>query len=155
MTDVSQVADLVAYNPAGQIALLVEVKGRTDRSRSWAMQMRRNMLAHGGAPQTPFLLLALPDRLYLWKDVGNTPELIEPTYEIDPAPFFQPYYAKAHTSPDQLTAQSFELIVASSAERANSLGPAGKRTGTAEAVASGIGLVDAIRGGSVAVAVPT
>ena len=155
MTDVSQVADLVAYNPAGQIALLVEVKGRTDRSRSWAMQMRRNMLAHGGAPQTPFLLLALPDRLYLWKDVGNTPELIEPTYEIDPAPFFQPYYAKAHTSPDQLTAQSFELIVASWLNELTHWGLPANVPEPQRQLLRESGLVDAIRGGSVAVAVPT
>jgi hypothetical protein len=58
-------------------------------------------------------LLALPDRLYLWKDISNTPELIEPTYELDATPFFQPYYERANISPDHLSGQSFELIVTS------------------------------------------
>src|SRR5262245_50787484 len=109
----SQIADLVAYNPDGQITLIVEVKGRTDTSRDWATRMRRNILSHGLVPNSQFLLLALPDRLYLWKDAGNAPELVEPTYEIDATPFFQPYYERANISPDQLSSQSFELIVTS------------------------------------------
>ena len=61
--------------------------------------MRRNMLAHGVVPNSRFFLLALPDRLYLWKDVGNTPDLVEPTYEVDATPFFEPYYARAKLHP--------------------------------------------------------
>jgi len=144
-------ADLVAYNPDGQITLLVEVKGRTDTSRSWATRMRRNMLAHGMAPKTRFLLLALPDRLYLWKDAGNTPDLVEPTYEIDATPFFQPYYARAGLSPDQLTHQSFELIVAS---WLNELIRSGMSDSVPEPQRQQIrdsGLLDAIKGGSIAV----
>ena len=105
----SQIADFVAYSPDGQIALIAEAKGRTNTSRSWATQMRRNMLAHGTVPNSRFFLLALPDRLYLWKDAGNTSELVEPTYEIDATPFFQPYSAAARVSPDRLTGRKLRI----------------------------------------------
>jgi hypothetical protein len=55
--------------------------------------------------------MVLPDRLYLWKDAGNTPELVEPTFEIDAAPIFRPYFESAGISPEAITALSFELPV--------------------------------------------
>ena len=150
----SQIADLVAYNPDGQITLIVEVKSRTDTSRSWATRMRRNMLAHGVVPNSRFLLLALPDRLYLWKDTGNIPELVEPTYEIDAMPFFRPYYERANISPDDLSSQSFELIVTS---WLNELIQSGIPVNVPEAqrqLLQESGLLEALKGGSVAVEVP-
>jgi len=37
--------------------------------------------------------------------------LVEPTYEVDAKPFFQPYCTAAQASPEQLTGHGFELIV--------------------------------------------
>jgi hypothetical protein len=149
----SQIADFVAYSPDGQIALIAEAKGRTNTTRSWATQLRRNMLSHGAVPSSRFFLLALPDRLYLWKDAGNKSELVEPTYEIDAAPFFQPYFAAARVSPDKLTSQSFELIVTSWLRELVRSGlpadvPEPQRRSLLES-----GLLDALKGGSVAVEV--
>jgi hypothetical protein len=151
---VSQIADLIAYNPDGKIALIVEVKSRTDTSRSWATRMRRNMLAHGVVPNSHFLLLALPDRLYLWKDSGNTPELVEPTYELDAMPFLQPYYERANISPDHLSSQSFELIVTS---WLNELIQSGIPANVPEAqrqLLQESGLLEALKGASLAIEVP-
>lgn len=150
----SQIADLVAYNPDGQITLIVEVKSRTDTSRSWATHMRRNMLAHGVIPNSQFLLLALPDRLYLWKDADNTPELVEPTYEIDAKPFFQRYYERANIPTEHLNGQSFELIVTS---WLNELIQSGIPASVPEAqrkLLEDSGLLEALKGGSVAFQVP-
>ena len=150
----SRRADVVAYNPDGQIALLVEAKSRTGTSRSWATRMRRNMLAHGMVPNSQFLLLALPDRFYLWKDAGNVPELVEPTYELAAQPFLGPYYEKAHLSPAEVTGQSFELIVAS---WLNELIRAGIPRGVPEEEQKTLldsGLLDVLKGGSVAVEPP-
>ena len=149
----SLIADMVAYSPDGQITLIVEAKSKTKTSRSWATRMRRNMLAHGVAPKSRFLLLALPDRLYLWKDAENTPDLLEPTYELDAAPFFQPYYARAHCSPDQLTAESFELIVTSWLNELIRSGISANVPETERRSLQESGLLDAIKGGSVAVEV--
>jgi len=149
-----QIADLIAYNFAGQITLIVEAKSRVDTSRSWATRMRRNMLAHGVVPNSRFFLLALPDRLYLWKDAGNLPELVEPTYEIDATPFFQPYIERARLAPDQLNVQSFEVIVTSWLNELIQSGISTNVPATQRQLLQESGLLDALKGGSVAVEVP-
>jgi hypothetical protein len=108
---VTQQADLVIYNPEGEMVLAAEVKNRIGTSRAWAMHMRRNLLAHGMFPQSRFLLLALPDRLYLWDQAGGVDEWAEPTYELDGRSLLQGYYEGAHATPDTISSQSFELIV--------------------------------------------
>ncbi len=40
------IADLVAYDQEGNLALIVESKGRTHTSSDWATTMRHNILAH-------------------------------------------------------------------------------------------------------------
>ena len=150
----AQIADLVAYSSDGQIALIVEVKSKTETSRSWATRMRRNMLAHGLVPTSRFLLLALPDRLYLWKDTSNTPELVEPTYEIDAMPLFQPYFQRANLSPDQLNGQSFELIVTAWLNESIQSGIPASVPQAQRQLLEDSGLLETLKGGSVAVAVP-
>jgi hypothetical protein len=150
----SSMADLVAYNVDGQVTLVAEAKSKTDTSREWAIRMRRNMLAHGLLPNSPFFLLALPDKLYLWKDVGNIPELVEPTYEIDGTAFFQPYYKRAGIQVERLNNQSFELIVTSWLNEVIQSGlpqeiPAKYRQQFQES-----GLLEALKGGTIAIQVP-
>ncbi|MDM8551417.1 hypothetical protein QUF72_15130 [Desulfobacterales bacterium HSG2] len=55
---------------------------------------------------------ALPDRFYLWKDAGNMPEPIAPTFETDAGPILKPYLDESGISPEDISSQSFELIVA-------------------------------------------
>jgi hypothetical protein len=147
----SQMTDFVAYSPNGQIALIAEAKGRTNTSRSWAAQTRRNMLAHGAGPDCRFFLLALPDRLYLWKDVTNASEPVEPTYEVDAVPFFQPYFAAAGVSPDRLTGSSFELIVKFWLDELVHSGIPASMAEPQKRFLEESGLLDAIQGGSLAV----
>ncbi len=149
----SWIADAVAYGPDGQLTLIVEAKSKTKTSRSWAKHMRRNLLSHGVVPKSRFLLLALPDRLYLWKDVNNAPDLIDPTYEIDAAPLFEPYFAMAQISPDQLTPQSFELIVNAWLNELIHSGIPENVPPEARQALLDSGLLGAIKGGSVAVEV--
>lgn len=108
-----QYADIVIYDKNGQLALIAEVKNKQGTSKEWAAKMRRNMYAHDFMPNAPFFLLALPDRFYLWKNPTGTGEEIEPTQQIDPAPFLQPYFEKASILPSTVTGKSFELIVVS------------------------------------------
>ncbi len=146
-------ADMVVYDTSGQIVLIAEVKSRTEKSREWATQLRRNLLAHGLVPPSRFLLVALPDRLYLWKDVGNGPELAEPTYELDALPFFQPYYTKAGVSPDALAGSSFELIVAAWLNELVQDGVIETLPPEARPALVESGLLEALRGGRVALQV--
>ncbi len=147
-------ADVVAYNPDGQIALLVEVKSRTGTSRSWATRLWQNLLAHGIAPNAPYVLVALPDRFYLWKNAGNTPALVEPTYELAAQPFLAPYYEKARVAPGDLSHESFELIVASWLNELASLGISPNVPEDQQKLLLESGLPDALRGGSVALEAP-
>jgi hypothetical protein len=89
---------------------VIDIRARTGTSRAWAAQVRRNLLAHASLPNSPFFLMVLPDRIYLWKDAGNEPELVEPTYEIDAAPIFQPYFNGTTISLEDMTAEAFKII---------------------------------------------
>ena len=108
-----QYADILAFDKNGQLALIAEVKNKRGTSDDWAAKMRRNMYAHGLLPNAPFFLLALPDKFYLWKNVGRTLELLEPTQKVDPRPFLQPYYEKSGISANDITGEGFELVVTS------------------------------------------
>ena len=106
-------ADLMAYDKNGQLSVLVEVKKKLGTSSEWAAKMRRNLFAHGSLPKTPYFLLALPDRFYLWKNDGNAQEIIQPSYEIDATPFLKPLFERFGLSPEDLSGISFELVIAS------------------------------------------
>ncbi len=106
-------ADIAVYGKDKRLQLLVEVKSKHGTSSSWAALMRRNMYAHGLLPETRFFLLALSDKFYLWKDSGILIEAIEPSYEINPLSFLEPYYRKANVSPSHIAGASLELIITS------------------------------------------
>jgi len=106
-------ADRTVYDAHGQLALIIEIKNKLGTSNKWAAKMRRNILAHGLLPYVKLFLLALPDHFYLWKEVEISPEEVTPTYDINPEPFLKPYYEKAGVSLEQLSGESFELIISS------------------------------------------
>jgi hypothetical protein len=103
--------DLSVSDRNGKLALVVEVKGKTNASPAWATALRRNILAHGTFPNAPYFLMAFPDKFYLW--AGAEAEQSDPTYTIDARPILQPYFDKAGVTADQISGQSLELIVAS------------------------------------------
>ncbi|MBW4462107.1 MAG: hypothetical protein KME47_17970 [Nodosilinea sp. WJT8-NPBG4] len=105
--------DLSVTDRNGKLALVVEVKGKTNASPAWAAALRRNILAHGILPNAPYFLMAFPDKFYLWVDAEAHPEQSDPTYTIDAHPILQPYFDKAGVTADQISGQSLELIVAS------------------------------------------
>jgi hypothetical protein len=109
----SYLADAVVCGAHGEPVLVVEVKTRTGTSRQWAARMRQSFLEHADAPKTRFLLLALPDRFYLWEDSHLAPPDADPTYEIDPAPLLDPYYQGSGLRPESIGPEAFELIVSS------------------------------------------
>src|SRR4051812_39798338 len=106
-------ADVVAYDPAGNLILVVEVKTKRGASGEWAAQMRRNLAAHGIIHSANFFLLALPDHFFLWKGRNADPSQVSPDYEIDSQDLLLPYFQAAGIAPDKVSGQSFELIVGS------------------------------------------
>ncbi|MGZ8216018.1 hypothetical protein [Methylomagnum sp.] len=105
--------DIEVYGRDQQLVLVGEVKSKIGVSPQWAAQFRRNILAHGVYPNAPYLLMAFPDRFYLWKNAGLNPGEIEPTHSIDARPILEPYFKRAGILGNRISGQSFELIIAS------------------------------------------
>lgn len=71
---IKQRADVAVYDPQGQLKLVVESKNIScplgangaSSSEEQAIQLRRHLLRHAGIPQTPYFLLAFPNRFYFW-----------------------------------------------------------------------------------------
>src|SRR5215813_1877658 len=84
-------ADIEVYSHDKKLKLVVEVKNKHGASPEWAVQMRRNLLAHSAVPRAPFFLLALPDNLYRWKDGSDSTESRPPDFVVDASPILADY----------------------------------------------------------------
>ena len=104
--------DLLAYDRFDQLVLVGEIKAHQSVSTDWAAQLRRNILAHRLTPNVRFFLVALPDRLYLWKDSGSLPDMVEPDYVVDAQPLLKAYFEKAGLTAQTVSGQTFEFLVA-------------------------------------------
>lgn len=105
--------DLSVDNRDGQLALVVEIKRKTNVSPEWAAKLRRNIFAHGTFPKAPYFLMVFPDKFYLWSNAEAYQDQSEPTYTIDASPILQPYFERAGVAADQISGASLELIVTS------------------------------------------
>ena len=105
--------DLVVDDRNNQLALVVEVKQKTNVSPEWAAKLRRNILAHEPFPNAPYFLLVFPDKFYLWSHTTADQDQSEPTYTIDASSILQPYFERAGVTAQQISSTSLELIVAS------------------------------------------
>lgn len=150
----TQFADIVVYSPNGQIVLVVESKNRLGASREWAAQLRRNIMAHGIMPDSPYFLLALPDRFYLWKNAGNTPDLVEPTYELDASPFIQSYFEAAKLSPQEIGGYAFDMIITVWLNQFIHWGLSPEAPAETQQMIEDSGLHEALKNGKVVVQVP-
>lgn len=110
-------ADSAIYGRDGQPKLLVEAKNKRGTSREWAARLRRNMYAHGGLPQVPYFLLALPDKFYLWRGLQNPFDPVEPQYSADSRPVLDPYFKRSGISGSEVTERGLELAVSAWLEK--------------------------------------
>lgn len=102
--------DFAAYDDGGHLKVAVEARTRIGTSAEWALQFRRNLLAHDrGLPGELFVIVA-PDKIYAWK--ADAEMDAAPAFEIDARPLLAPYFERAHTRPDHIEPQAFELLVA-------------------------------------------
>ncbi|MFQ5632367.1 MAG: hypothetical protein ACE5I1_26655 [bacterium] len=146
----NKVADIATYDAYGQLTLLVEIKSKIGTTSEWASRLRRNILSHGYFPNVKFFLVALPDRFYLWKDAGNTPEIVNPNYEIDPKPFLRPYFEQSGIAPEKISKPGFDIIIFSwLAELSRSAAEEGSGKQVSKNWLVESGLLDAIRKGRV------
>lgn len=107
--------DFSLYDRLGQLAALVDVRSVWGTSTEWAAKLRRNLLAHGEIPRGPFLLVAAPERIFLWRDAAGGDPLATPDYEADAEPLFRPYLPKSGPAASlrAIDSQAFELVVQS------------------------------------------
>jgi hypothetical protein len=101
--------DFVVRSADNRPQLVVEVKSRRQADPAWAASLRRNLIAHTDMPRTPFFLLAMPDRFYLWKDAIEGIAL--PQYAVDAKEVLGPYLKELRFPLEGLTEQSFELLI--------------------------------------------
>lgn len=108
-------ADVAVYSPDRRLQLIVEVKkapSKDTKTRDWAKRIHRNLLIHAGVPSTPyFLVLILPDYLYLWKD--NSPSSFDrgPDYETSAHDILGRYRDMLPTPPERADEHQLESIV--------------------------------------------
>lgn len=101
--------DFLVQSRNGRMILAVEARSRPSAGRRWAAEFRRNLLA-SGIPATPFFLLALPDRFFLWGPQATDP-MAPPDYEINPEQVLRPYLADLPWSLSSLGNGSFDMLV--------------------------------------------
>jgi hypothetical protein len=102
-------SDFIVRSSDNKLQLVVEVKTKRGSDSNWAASWRRNLFAHAQIPSAPYFLLALPDRFYLWKDASI--KVVPPDYEVDAKQVLSPYLKELSVPLDELTEQSFELLI--------------------------------------------
>jgi hypothetical protein len=104
---------LMLYRADGNLAAAVETRANLDTDAEWAALYRRNILSHGGYPRAEFFVFITPNRIYVWKDAGNEPNLVYSDCVIPAEAIFAPYFQEIKASPEQLCGDSFEILAAS------------------------------------------
>jgi hypothetical protein len=102
--------DFVVRSSDNRTVLIVEAKKRINASADWAAQMRRNLAVHGALPPTPYFLLALPDKFYLWKNPSSH-QVVAPDYEFDARAALRPYLESLNSPLSTLSETSFESVI--------------------------------------------
>src|ERR1700692_3691232 len=83
-------ADFAVFDQNGQLAVVAEAKNKRSADRQWASEWFRNFTEHQHSQAPPFVLLATPETLYIWKgaDKVSSPE---PTAAVDARRVFASY----------------------------------------------------------------
>lgn len=138
--------DFAAYDERGQPVLLAEVKNRPETSPLWAARFRRNLLAHGRLPKSPFFLIATPQRMYFWRQDELSPGEDPPQFTMDSANELRPYFERFKQSPEKTSSQALELILVSWLNDMAEFGQSRARQDPALTWLSDSGLLDALKG---------
>lgn len=142
--------DILVHDRNKNPVLIVEVKKKFNASAQWAAQLRRNIAAHGLLPNTKFFLLAMPDQFYLWKAAAPNELNHHPDYSLDPRPFLTPYTEPAGVTLEEISTQSFELIITSWLIEVMNATKADMQANEAQRWLVDFGLYEAIAGGYLA-----
>lgn len=111
----NQQPDFAVFSPDRQLQLVVEVKGTPTSDAQWAAKFRRNLLSHGAVPASPYFLLVLPDKLYLWSHPKQNSDESLPDFSAATATVLNRYLMKrTYSAPGAtLSERGLELAVGS------------------------------------------
>jgi hypothetical protein len=109
MRGAQQPLDFMAYSPDRRLVAAVEAKRVLDTTIEWAMKYRRNLVGYATLREIPYLVIATPDRIYIWK--APLPDDARPTAVIDGLAAFAPYYKRVGVDASHIQPMAFELLV--------------------------------------------
>jgi hypothetical protein len=104
--------DITVYDKNQQLVLGVEIKSIPPKSAQWVSEFSHTLLSHNLGQLPRFLLLVLPDTLYLWQTSQTTsrPD-IELIQQSATEQLFHPYLERLSVRLDRLSHASLELMV--------------------------------------------
>ena len=147
MHGADQGVDLVVTDSAGRPVAAVELKNRQDLNRDVAVQLRRNLAAHDALGNAPYFLLLSEDTGFVWKNAPANEILALPAAEF-PMRSVVGRYSSGPSRPRRLRDTEFSALVfrwlQSLTRSTNGIAD------PAEMTLKEAGLLDAMRGGSVA-----
>jgi len=100
--------DLV-IEKGGNPIVAVEARNVESPSGDWAAQFLRNLLEYGDVPRCQYFLLALRNRMYLWRDPA--PPVSLPDFEGDTSDALEPYLVRLHRPLDTVSQSGFEMLI--------------------------------------------
>jgi hypothetical protein len=145
--DMDTAPDIAVYSPDHRLQLVVEVKSTPAASSEWAAQFRSNLLENGALPNAPFLILAFPHRLFLWRS-GPAAE-VPPDYSANTSDVLREYLGNWAENAPHLGEESLEIAVSSWLRELTSTMRAPRRESDPDRILMDSGAYQAIRHGSV------
>ena len=102
-------ADFAVFSPDGPLTAIAEAKKKPGVTTNWAAAWLRNYLDRQDSAAPPFVILATPEKVYLWK--RPSPASSEPAAVIDARRLFAAYLPPSVTSAGHLSGAGFEFVV--------------------------------------------
>ena len=84
---------------------------RAGAGAEWAAETRRNLIQDEVLPVSPFFLLVMPDRFYLWRDSAGSLEAVPADYEADGTAILSPYIGDLSAREFPLSNAGLDLAV--------------------------------------------
>lgn len=114
MKNATGYADLAVYGADGSLQLLVKVKTKTAASAAWVTHAVRHGFAGGELPAVPYFMLALPDKLYLWKGASQAAvwAVEQPDFVFETTVLLRPLRTDITTWHAPFSGQGLEILLA-------------------------------------------
>jgi len=107
----SNLWDIAVFDRREQIVLAVDTRNLRHKGAEWAEGLHRHLAEYDNLPTSPYFLLAMPDRFYLWSNGIGRDDNHAPDYVINSAPLLRPFFEGITIDENEIDRHSFEMIV--------------------------------------------